>query len=42
MQLPKYWFDICVALETFVQGKHVENADDLEESVKVGLEDLER
>ena len=39
IQLSEYWFNICVALEIPIRGK---NADDLNESVRMALEDLEK
>lgn len=39
IQLSEYCFNVCVALETPIRGK---NADDLNESVRVALEDPER
>ena len=38
-QLSKYCFDVCVALETAIQG---EGADDLSELARMALADLER
>ena len=39
VQLSEYCFDACEALNTAIQGK---NADDLNESAKMALKDLER
>ena len=39
VQLSGYCFDVCVALEPAIQGT---NADDLNESVRMALEELER
>jgi hypothetical protein len=39
MQLSEHCFGICETLKTAIQGK---NADDLNESVRTALEDLER
>lgn len=39
VQLSEYCFNMCETLETAIQGK---KADDLGESVKVALKDLER
>ena len=39
VQLSEYYFNVCEVVKTAIQGKHV---DDLNESVKEALEDLER
>ena len=39
MQLSNYCFDVCKELKTIIQGR---NADSLDESVRVALEDLGR
>ena len=39
VQLSEYCFNVCEVLKTAVQGR---NADSLDESVRVALEDLER
>ena len=39
LQLSECCFDACMALETAIQGKSVDN---LEGSVRIGLKDLER
>ena len=39
VQLSEYCFNICKALETTIQGRGV---NDLEESVRMGLEELQR
>ena len=39
VQLSEYCFSMCEALEPAIEGR---NADDLDESVRRALEDLER
>ena len=39
LQLSEYCFNVCEVLKTVIQGK---DADDLNESVRETLEDLER
>jgi len=39
MQLSEHCFDICMALEPAIQGR---SADDLSESLRTAIEDLER
>ena len=39
VQLSRYCFNVCMALDTAIQGTDVDN---LNKSVKVALEDLER
>jgi len=39
VHLSEHCFDVCVALELAIQGKY---ADDLNESLRMAIEDLER